>query len=130
MGLERFLKDVCEHREAEYHNIDFPIYPCIRFLSFISPVHARLLNTLCNSEIWYKANNQTKLKLLQTIVPKLEFNKKTIYNNYVKKPEAEKKPKLEKQIDWVAQVFVVSKKQASEYLKNEKFLEVVKKKMK
>jgi len=130
MSLSNQLKDICEHRERNFYRTELQLYPITKILSFLSDAHSQILNNYANYNHWLEADNETKMLLLHSILPKMKYDSRKVFGRYVKKQKKPKTTKLDKQENWVMQVFDVSRKTAKEYLQDEKFLEVVKRKMK
>jgi hypothetical protein len=127
MTLTDHLKNVAEHRkEPVYHGEKFPLFLVNRFFSFVSDPHCRILNQMINYPHWTNVDEETKLKLLQSVLPKVKYNYYSLFSGYVKKPKIERKIKSVDNIERLCKMFEISKKEAEAYLEDENVEELIK----
>lgn len=81
---------------------------------------------MVNYPHWVDADEDIKLKLLQTILPKVNYDYHKLFGGYVKKPKVETKVKSFDSIEKLCKIFEISKKEAEAYLEDENVEEIIK----
>jgi len=114
--MNNFFKSTIEHTPLVAYNESYPMYPIMSVLSFMSPSHALIYNSLANHPHWFAADNKSQLSIMQVCTPKMTFNYNSVYKNYVKKPSIPKTPDKTKLENWLMTVYEVPRQTAKEYL--------------
>jgi len=124
MNISHILESVLLHREVEFIDDDFAGIPVKKYISYISPTYARILNTFNNGNIWRDFSPEGEFKALQATIPKTKINTFRLFNAYTKRP-----PKVNNQdyrkTEWVMTVYQVSEDIAKGYLEIEEFSKAV-----
>ena len=125
MRIEPCIKAVLNGKELDLSDGEFPCYITTRYISFVSPAFAKILNLFNNNELMDVLSNESKLKCLQITVPPIDIDTFKLFNKYAKKGDSVKTKKEEDKINWVSKVFAVTRKEAEEYLRVEEFNKAV-----
>jgi len=125
MSLSKYLEDIITHKTAPIYYETFPMFPVIRFLSYNNRAFAKMLNTTVNNSFWHERSNNTKVSVLQSILPKTRYDARRIFSSYNKAPKVESVHASDESIKWVMTVFDVSSARAAEYLENANFSDAV-----
>lgn len=126
MTLTDHLKNIAEHNKTSvYKGEDVPLYMVNRFFSFVSDAHCQILNTMVNFDHWNEVDNELKMKLMRSVIPKTKYNYYKLFGKYIKNPSIEKKTKNLKAIKTLCELYEISKKEAEEYLEQDGVEELV-----